>query len=156
MWACMWQGERDSSSFQTLLHKRHINVKLFQGKPICNMDSSSPGAELNGEYWPWPLHWHQMQSKQRGRVHFSRASLWYSLPKVLLSQNSVDRVLGSRSRDWQLRKAGLNLFLFCTPGTFFHWTSYVLHANWIQIWEEISAEFFTAMFYFIRFVIKLL
>lgn len=33
-------------------HKRHVNVKLFQAKSICNIDSSSPGAELNGKFWP--------------------------------------------------------------------------------------------------------
>lgn len=26
-------------------------MKLFQGKTICNIDSSSPGAELNGKHW---------------------------------------------------------------------------------------------------------
>lgn len=38
--------ERDSSPFQTQLHKMCVNVNHFWGKLICNIDSSPPGAEL--------------------------------------------------------------------------------------------------------------
>lgn len=70
---CDTEGEKDSSPFQTLLHKMCANVKHFWGKAICNRESSPPEAELNGKYWPLNSSLVSDQvSEQRGRVHFQQ------------------------------------------------------------------------------------
>ena len=70
---CDRERERDSSPFQTLLHKMCVNVKHFWGKPIRNIDSSPPAAELNGKSWPLDSSLVSDQvSKQRTVVHFQQ------------------------------------------------------------------------------------
>lgn len=88
------ERERDSSPFQMLLHKMSVNVKHFWGKPICNIDSSPPGAELNGKYWPLDSSLVSNQlSKQRGIGHFQQCiSIIYLTKSLALIKQCRSRI----------------------------------------------------------------
>lgn len=107
---------------------------------------------MNTSLWTWA----GVRSGVREETDSSHLRVYQHLSEILALTKQCRSHIGLKQTDWQLKEAEQIIFFVSNAAVFFNQTSYVFHAIWIQSSEETPVDFFSVMFHFIRFVIKLL